>query len=627
MPFLVLALQTASAETGDLGNGFRYHGIATPISNHRGTVATVDGQGHNVVLAWLIDYRGGYELLLIDVDTGKAEEHPMPFPVGDNPFASILSSGNKFYTHFNSHFVEFDPARRAFTFSRKTTPQMAMSMTEDDKGVIWSVTYPQSGIVSFNPTTREFKDYGHVHRENWAQYPRSVAADDAGWIYFGIGVTRSQIVAFDPRTGEATPLMPEDQRDHGVAEVYRHLDGKVYGQANTRHKDNWYVFHKGQVNRIGAHDKIQAKSIIAGSQGLFHHVFPDGKRIKTFDPADRVLVVEDPKTRTTKAVHFDYKSEGASIIGVAAAPDNTIVGGTAYPSRFFSYDPTKDTWVNRAAHGGWNTLVRQGTSLFVGGYTRGFLLEWDPAKPWVPTKRDKKDSNPKWLAEGFPAINRPHELLAHPDGKTIVLAGTPDYGLTGGGLLFWDRTAQRSVVLTHKEVIPDQATMSLVALPDGKLLGGTTTRPGTGGEEKAKEAELYLMDFATRRLEWHRPVFPGVQAYTDLCLAPGGVVYGFAGRERFFVFDPVQRKVVHERNTKAEFGLTTSQQGPRVFVRGPNEAVYILFIKGIAKVEPRTFRIKLLAKSPVPVASGGDILNGRIYFANGARVYSYKVPE
>ena len=94
------------AETVDLGNGFQFHGTATPVSNHRGIVATKDGQGRDVVLVWLFDHRGGYALLLIDAVTGKSETFPMPFPPGgDCPYASILSSGNKFYTHFNSHFL------------------------------------------------------------------------------------------------------------------------------------------------------------------------------------------------------------------------------------------------------------------------------------------------------------------------------------------------------------------------------------------------------------------------------------------------------------------------------------------------------------------------------------------
>ena len=58
---LLLGLQPALAATEDSGRGFLHHGVAVPISGERGTVATVDGQGHDVVLSWLNDYRGGYE--------------------------------------------------------------------------------------------------------------------------------------------------------------------------------------------------------------------------------------------------------------------------------------------------------------------------------------------------------------------------------------------------------------------------------------------------------------------------------------------------------------------------------------------------------------------------------------
>jgi len=619
----LLAAKTPRAATKDLGNGFSDHGVATPISNHRGTVATVDGNGRNVVLSWLNDYRGGYELLLVDVEAGKAEEHPLPFPPGDHPFASLLSGGNKFYTHFNSRFVEFDPATRAFTFCQKTKPQMAMSMTEDDRGVIWSATYPNSGLVSFDPKTREFKDHGHLYKQNWAQYPRSVAADDAGWIYFGIGSTRGQIIAFDPQSGTATPLVPEEQRVHGYSTVYRDRDGKVYGDPVTGKSDNWLMLHKGKVTAIGKHDKPRPKSIITGSQGLFHGTFPDGKRIAAYSLVDRKFAVVDPKTKQTKAFSFDYKSEGAHIMGVAAAPDGTICGGTAFPMRFFRFDPRKDECVNREAYGQFNTVARRGDRFFVGGYSHGFLLEWDPARPWVNSVKDRKNCNPLWLTECAPTINRPHDLLAHPDGRTLVLAGTPGYGYTGGGLLFWDRETRTRTLLEHTDIIPQHSTMSLAPLPGGKLLGGTTTAAGTGGERKANEAELYIMDMATKKVEWHAAVFPGAQGYTDLCAGPEGLVFGFADQKRFFVFDATKRKVIHEQDTSAKFGPTTSQQGPRIFVTDGKGGFFILFVKGIARLNPKTFEIVMLAQSPVPIGGGGDYLDGRIYFLHGSHLYSY----
>ena len=626
IPLVAVAAQAACAATEDLGGGFLQHGVATPVSNHRGTVATVDGEGRNVVLVWLYDHRGGYALLLIDAETGESEEHAMPFPPGgDGPFASILSSGNKLYTHFNSHFVEFDPEKREFTFFHKTAPRMAMGMTEDDDGVIWSVTYPQSGVVSFNPATREFKDYGHVHRENWAQYQRYVAADDTGWVYFGIGNTASQIIAFDPRTGKAKPIIAEEERAHGAGYVYRDVNGKVYGRPAPGAEEDWYELYRGEGRKIGKHQRIRRKPVITSSQGLFHRDFPDGKRLKSCDLVSRLLLVEDPKTRETKTLKFDYESEGAHIMGMAAAPDGTISGGTAFPMRFFSYNPETDEWTNRAAYGQWNTVARQGDRFFVGGYGGGFLLEWDPSRPWVPTAEGNRQSNPLFLTECTPTIHRPHDLLAHPDGNTLVLAGTPGYGYTGGGLLFWDRATQTQTLLEHTDILPQHSTMSLAALPGGKLLGGTTTGAGTGGEKKAKEAELYLMDMAAKRLLWHEVLFPGVQQYADLCLGPDGLVYGVADRSLFFVFDPGQKKVVHKEDVQASLGRTNSQQGPRVFVPGPEETIYMLFVKGVARLDPATFRITILAESPVPIGAGGDILNGRIYFANGSHLYSYAV--
>lgn len=639
LPLLLIALGTATGASEDLGNGFSHHGVATPISNHRGTVATVDGEGRNVVLSWLMDHRGGYELLLIDAETGKCEEYPMPFGAGDSPFSSILSSGNKFYTHFNSYFVEFDPAKRAFTFSQKTAPQMAMGMTEDDNGVIWSVTYPKSGVVSFDPKTRVFKDYGHVYQQNWPQYQRYVAADDAGWVYFGIGSTATQIIAFDPKSGKATPVIAEEERRKGSGYVYRNQNGKVYGHGGS--SDDWYELYQGEWKKIGAHKIANAKPIITASQTLFHRAFPDGKLVKALDLVGRRLVIEDPKTKEVKELPIDYQSEGAHLMGLAAASDGTICGGTAFPMRFFSYNPKTDQWINRQAYGQWNTVAPAGDRFFVGGYGGGFLLEWDPAREWVDTVKGAKDGNPLFLTDCTPTIHRPHDLLAHPDGKTVILAGTPGYGYTGGGLLFWNRETGEQTLLEHTEIVPEQSTMSLVALPHGKLLGGTTISAGTGGEVKAQQAEMYIMDLATKRLEWRQLVFPGVREYTDLCLGPDGLVYGVADRKRFFIFDPEKRKVIHEENTEETVGASNYQQGPRIFVVAPDKTIYMLMSKGIARVAPKSWgidllgikalpdktRVEMVAESPVPIGPGGDILDGRLYFASGSHLYSYQLPK
>ena len=625
--FALLSAVSGALSAKDIGNGFYSYGVPAPISRSRGTVATVDGNGKNIVLVWLQDYRGCYELLEIDAMTGESEEFPIPSPPNCGMlFASILSSRNRLYTHFNSHFIEFDISRRAFTFVHETAPKMAMSMTEDDKGVIWSVTYPQCGVVSYNPQTGKFKDYGQVYKQNWSQYPRYIAADDKGWIYFALGKTASQIIAFDPLTGKALPMISEAERKHGSAYVYRDLNGKVYGNALKGSSNEWYEFYEGIGKKIGSHRIINKKPYIAGTQLLRHGLFPDGKYIKILDLAKRRLVVcknFHKNSQQIKDLNFEYKSEGARLISIGTAPDGTICGGMYSHNYFFSYNPKTDQLLNRPCYGQWNTIASQKDKLFIGGYGKGFLLEWDPSQAWVPTEKDKSGCNPLFRCEGTPDIDRPCKLLSHRDGKTIILAGTPGYGLTGGGLLFWDRETQKMQLLKHTEIVPEQSTESLVSLSEKQILGGTTISPGTGGEVKASEAELYLMDVDSKKLLWHQVVLPGVREYSDLCLAQNGLVYGIADRKTFFVFDVVKRKVVHQGSVS---GPIPYQQGPRIFIASPQN-IYILYSDGVAKINSKTYAITRLVTSPVPITAGGDFLDGRIYFASYSNLYSYTIEQ
>jgi len=610
---ILLALLPFRTQAQENATAFKDHGVASPISNHRGIVATIDGDGNNVVLIWLFDHTGGYALLMVDAESGKSEQFKMPFPTGgDTPYSSILSTDNKFYTLFNGNFVEFDPVKRAFTFHRAVSPKMAMGMTEDENGLIWAVTYPNSGVVSFNPTTREIKDYGYVNKQKWAQYPVNVATDKAGWVYFGLGHTASQIIAFNPISGEAKPMLNESERKRGAAFVYLNKNKKVYGQSLRGKNTAWHEFYKGVRNPVSKHHS-NSEPIITGSQGLFHRTFPDGKEIKICDLVEKKLVVKDPKTNISKEVSFEYTSQGARIMGVGTSHDGKIVGGTMFPMRFFSYNPKKDRWENHFAPGQFNALTRQGNSLFFGVYPSGALMDWNGGKP-------------EEIIRCTPVIQRPHRVLAYPDANTLIMSGTPGYGYTGGGLLFLDRENNSSVLLNDSAIATDQSTMSLVPLPSRRVIGGTTTYPGTGGERKAKEAELYIMNIDSKKVEWKKAIMPGVQSYTDMCINPDGLVYGIADRKIFFVFNTKTKELIYKRDLMPEFGVTAYGQSPRVFVHGANKEVYILFNKGIAEVEPNTFKISLMATSPVPIEGGGDFLDGRIYFFGGSHLFSYKVP-
>ena len=632
VPFRILTIEEPGDTVEDEpGNGFSDLGVAVPISCTLSYAVTTNKAGKNVVLAWLNDHRGEYALLEIDPDTGKSEQHPVPEASG-SAFGSLLSSRNRFYKHFGNHFYEYDPAARSFTFWTNTATGGSDNLIEDEKGVIWSISGPQSGLVSFDPGTRAFKDYGHLYKQNFVQYPGGLSMDDTGWVYWSVGKALCQVVAFNPGTGAVKPLLKEEERSLGHARIYQDVNGKVYGRA--RRNGEWFECHAGVALKIDGRPPM--RRCYRANRGD-NMSFTDGRRLAGIDLEKRVLVVNGPGPNESRRIPFSYESDGAHVMGLAAAPDGTICGGGSFPMVFFAYDPETGHITNRAVIGQWNTMNRQGSRLYAGCYTGGYLLEWDTARPWVEPRRGDTNSNPLFLGENREVMNRPHDLLPLDDGRTIVMSGSPCYGMTGGGLVFWDSMARTTTQVQHTDIIPEHTTMSMAPMPGGKFLGGTSTRPGSGGIRKAKEAELYIMDARTKKIEWHAAIFPGAHEYTDMCLGTNGLVYGLVGfvewhplvlkyGKRFFVFDPAARRVIHEQDTEAEFGPVSYQQGPRNLFAGPDGSIYILFLKGIARFDPASSKISLLAESPVPIVAGGEMLNGRIYFSSGSRLYSYSIP-
>ena len=180
-------------------------------------------------------------------------------------------------------------------------------------------------------------------------------------------------------------------------------------------------------------------------------------------------------------------------------------------------------------------------------------------------------------------------------------------------------------VLKNEALLKDLSIYTLTALPDGRVFGGTSVVAGTGGQVKAKEARFFELDPATGKILWDGALLPRVQTYHDTMLTPDGKILGIADSERIFVFDPATRKVV-ATGTTGEYGPAVWQQGPRMFVTdGTN--YYLLCRNHILQLNPKDGKILRAFESPVPIQVGGDILNGRLYFASGSHLISFQLPE
>jgi hypothetical protein len=592
---------------------FLDHGVAVPVSSPRGIVATTDAAGHGVVLVWLIDHTGGHALLHIDVDTGEVLQHAPPFDRrGEAPYASLLTRDRRFVTHFGGHLTVYDPDARAFTFTAPASPTSAMSFTEDRDGVVWAATWPDSGLVSFDPRTGTLVDHGPSSKEAWKQYPRSIVVDDVGHIFLGVGSAEARILVRDVTTGAVTNLLADRPPLAGGVKLMHREDDAVFALVTaTTGQQQWYRVGVDAAVPIDKPTSLRLRPMVAGTQDLVHRAFGDGRTLVSCDTVAGVLVVRDPAGE--RRVPFAYASEGAHVMSLAV-DDDGVVGATTFPMRRFRWS-AEGRRLHDEAPGQWNVIAVDGHRLVAGAYPGGSVV-----------RQDLDDGAPEVIGAGSPNVHRPHDVVVI-DGRVAIVGGTPAYGLTGGGLVFADLVAGTVETVRHVDVVPERSTLSLAPVPGKRVLGGTTTAAGTGGVRASGEAGLYELDVATRVITPRGVPVPGALAITDLLHDDvSGYVYGTADLTTFFVWHEPTGAVVVTRDLRdLGLGPAISPQGPGAFTRTPDGDVLLVLQRGVVRVDARTFELAVVATSPVLLTVVGGVVDGRLVVAGGSHLYSLAI--
>lgn len=599
--------------------GFADHGVAAPTAISRGTTATVDAEGRRLVLIWLYA-SGNISLLAIDADSGEVTQVDVPGPAGA-PFAVLHSSRNLWYGHLSGHLYEFDPDSLSFTFSGRTPGQWAGALTEAPDEVIWGILNPDGHLISFNPDTRELKDHGVVNEETWVQIPRSIAADDRGWIYAGTGSAKGQVVGYDSETGELRRYVAEADRQYGTGHVHRGQDGRVYARVAGSGWE-WHALSGGEATAV-EQPAVGREAIRSGAQSAVFREFGDGSSIAVLDVPDRLLVIREADG-AEREMRFDYEGGGAGMTSLAAGPLGRIYGSTAHTMRFFSYDPATDEIIDHGGvpaigDGNFCAIARLGDHVYGAEYAGGRLWEVDPARPWQPTAEGEAQ-NPRVLA-GWPRdIMRPRTALAHPGGRHVLMAGYARDGLIGGGIGIWDLDTGEATLLNAEEhLLRGQSCITLKALADGNLVGGTDVT-SAWAEEVATEAELFILDWETKELVFRTVPVPGDVRIISLEVGADGLVYGLSGNSTFFVFDPEQRRVVHSESFSAYGGV------PRHALHAaPEGRLFALMSRAVLEIMPGGAEHLKLADTPVGISCGGALVDGVLYFGSGTRLWSFEV--
>jgi len=380
-------LAASVAGTSRAQDGFTDHGVGASVAESRGVVTTRTADGRNLVITNALDNGPRGYVLVTDIDSRRTTQVFCPDDVPQSAaFGSILASSGRFYTAQGGVILEFDPDCAEWTYHGRPSKAAScyLSFTEDRSGTIWGGGY-NCALFSLDPSTKVTRDYGLMDKAE--KYLNSLADDDAGWLYGGIGTARCNIVACNIETGEMLQLLAEDQRVHGTASVYSSTDGKCYGVANKQH----YRLHDGKATRIEAKDVGARRAVGSIYWGARVGSFPDGRKLTGYDLPGKWLRVLDPETGETDRVEFDYASGGVTITSLGGGPSGVVYASTCHPMHFLAFDTAEEELrdfgpIPKVGGGNFCAIATQGDFVIGAQYSAGCLWAYDVTDEWHPGK-------------------------------------------------------------------------------------------------------------------------------------------------------------------------------------------------------------------------------------------------
>ncbi len=584
------------------------HGIPAPADESRSAALCVhpDGRRRLVVAA-----RGW--VLVVDPEGGACTQLPFPEGLIDYPFTSLSGRDGMYYTGAGPLFMMLDPFEPAWRFHGRPSPGeeiAAFTLAEGLDGTIYGASYPHCQLFSF--TSGGFTHYGQLDPRE--KYPYHLAVDSDGWVYAGIGTERMNLVAFHPATGERRQLMPHEARVKGTGHVHRGTDGQVYGH----YGQGWLGLYAGGGVSV---TEVAPPTYTGTGYSRIYGSFGASCELLELNLPEHEARFHAPDTGRTWTVTLNYESQGAALAPMVAGPDGNLYGTSMHPLQLYSYRPAEGRlvgWGGRVVEGGGGGNICawavQGGVLAGAAYAGGHFHLLNPALPVAP-------ANPR-LTISHEEIHRPRCAFAHPDGRHVIWGGFGGYGQVGGALAIYDLQTGRDELLPNAELLPYHSTLCLGALPGGDLIGGTSVLTPGGAEPKAKEGELYRLDWATRKVLWRCVPVAGAREIALLAVDAGARVHALTGDSLYFIFDPAEQAVLYSQDLSL-YGPVV-RDGLRF---GPDGRLYALLQRAILRLEPESGAHTLLAVPSAPATAGMAILNGRIYFASGSHLWSFSLPE
>lgn len=601
------------------------HGIPIQAEESRTAAICINEQGEE---RFVIAARGF--VMVINPETEKYVQLFFPEDYVEYPFASFSSHSGLFYTGAGKMLMVLDPFKEHFVdyqWIENGEEIVGFSFAEDANGQIYATTYPTCHLLQYCPLTKKLRDYGSMDHSE--KYAGSMAVDEDGWIYAGIGTEHKNVIAFHPETQQKLSFVVEQQRTRGAGYVYKGINGYVYGHWEAENlKDvnfasKWRTFSNGKCSTITSSDispslysglgfnKIHRNGL--GTYRILEHSLSEGYVVFTNDLGE------------INRINFSYQSQGADLSTLYIGPDRYLYASSKHPLHFFRYDFDSGSVTNFGAQviekGGGGNIVAyaaQGSTMVGFAYAGGKIYEFNLKKPI-----SESSQNPKLISE-HELIHRPRCAISHPDGKHIIWGGYPGYGMAGGGLGIYHVESKINTIIPHTSIVQAQSTVCLGVLRSGNILGGTSVETPGGASTKDNEGFLYLLDWERKEIVYKINPIPGSREISQLFIDKKERAHCLSIEGTYFVFDPYEKTNLFSVDLSV-YGIPV-RNGFVLNEKGTH--LYCLLSDAILAVDMSTDGItepKVIARLDEPATSGIAYDHGKIYFGCGSNLYSIQV--
>ena len=551
------------------------------------------------------------QVVFFDLGTGKSRVEE--FPGLSNPWSQVWGPDGRLYFGLwgPATVCRYNPATdRIEQFGIiEPTEKNVPHLTVGTDSKVYGMTSNQGCVFSIDPATDEVVHYGRQgEKRTFMAYSGSIAVDDE-WFYTTLGNVEAETrtLAMNKRTREVVAL--KEITGAGLRQ------GPLGVTASHGGKEFW--LYQGKAIPKQAKDEtppwpdrpmLERKTIAFKGKPEVSPIYGAA--------TDGTITVWSRTDHKAPWQSGSYKvaPESVALSRCAVLPDGRPFASTVGYEGIYTLDPKTDklTWEGWAPISHYSTLVAGGL-VYLANYPGGNgLFVWDPAKPWTLGKgapdqpapdMNASESNPRrlepWAREGN--FQFPKYFVQGTDGTMFV--GIHGERHNVGSTLSWRNLATKETGFLREPFELYDVCGMATALGGMKIAYATFPVRGVKGEPKPESGRLFMIDVATRKVDWFIEPFPKMDScgmvvegkLGELLLAANRRPGGEAGSTLYAV-DMKARAATRKVEFPGTLATPREYFGHIDFVKGPDGQVYTLYDDLLVRINPKTLAVTALSR-------------------------------